>query len=66
MSDGQLSYEVRRAAEVTNFSVKHIRRQISANKLRARRSGRKVIIEADELKRWLTSLPTIGEHATAA
>jgi hypothetical protein len=63
--DIQLAYPVKNFAKAVGFSEKHIRRQIAAGKLVARRSGRKQTITADEGKRWLTSLPTTGEAAAA-
>lgn len=60
-----LAFDLDQAAQRVNCSVKHLRRQIDAHKLTARRSGRKIIVEETELQRWLTSLPTAREPIAA-
>jgi hypothetical protein len=54
---GQISYDLDGAEEVTDRPKPRIRRAIKNGDLIARRDGRRLIIEADELRRWIRSLP---------
>lgn len=50
------------AAESTGFSRTRIFQAIKSGELTARKSGKSIIIETEELLRWLRSLPTRGRR----
>jgi excisionase family DNA binding protein len=52
-----IAYDLDAAAEVTGRSKPRIRKAIKSGELAARRDGRRLIIERDELRRWVRSLP---------
>jgi hypothetical protein len=54
---GQISYDLNGAEEVTGRPKPRIRKAIKNGELVARRDGRRIIIEADELRLWIRSLP---------
>lgn len=57
-SDEPLTYTFAAACEKANLSPPTLRKEINAGRLRIRRFGRKVLIERDELRRFIASLPT--------
>ena len=52
------------AAATTGFSRTRIFQAIRAEELTARKGGKAIVIETDELLRWLRSLPTRGRRPT--
>jgi hypothetical protein len=54
---GRISYDLGGAEKVTDRPKPRIRKAIKSGELVARRDGRRLIIEADELRRWIRSLP---------
>jgi hypothetical protein len=56
---GQISYDLDGAEKVTSRPKPRIRKAIKNGELIARRDGRRLIIEADELRRWIRSLPLV-------
>jgi hypothetical protein len=54
---GRIAYDPESAEKVTNRPKSRIRQAIKDGELVARRDGRRIIIEADELRRWISSLP---------
>ncbi len=48
---------LRDAAASVGVSEAHIRNEIKAGRLEARRAGRAVLVPADELRRWAGDLP---------
>ena len=54
-----LAYQLETAARATDCSTKHLRREISAGRLAARKMGRRFIIERAALENWIASLKTI-------
>ena len=48
---------LRDAAASVGVSEAHIRNEIKAGRLEARRAGRAVLVPADELRRWAADLP---------
>jgi excisionase family DNA binding protein len=58
----RLSLTPDEAAESTGFSRTRIFQAIREQQLTARRDGKAVVIETDELLRWLRSLPTRGRQ----
>ena len=59
-----ISYSPQGAAIATGRSRSRIFKAIKDKELVARKDGRATLLEADELRRWVRSLPTITE-ATA-
>lgn len=53
----KLLVRLRDAAASVGVSEAHIRNEIKAGRLEARRAGRAVLIPADELRRWTADLP---------
>jgi len=63
----KLAYTIAEAAEAVGYSQKTIRRAIASNDLIARYgTGTKPVIEADELRAWLRSRPTVPERERGA
>jgi excisionase family DNA binding protein len=58
----RLSYTPDDAAETTGVSRTRIFMAIRDEELTARKAGKSTVIEADELRRWLRSLPTKGRR----
>ena len=54
---GRIAYDPRSAEKVTGRPKARIRRAIKDRELVARKDGRRIIIEADELRRWIRSFP---------
>lgn len=52
-----LAYGMAAACEAAQLSRPTMQRAINEGRLRIRRSGRKVLIDRDELRRFLASLP---------
>ena len=64
----QLSLTPDDASAATGFSRTRIFQAIKSEEITARKDGKVTVIETDELRRWLRSLPTRGrppETATA-
>jgi len=55
-----VSYNPDAAAQATGRSRTRIFKAIKNRELVARKDGRATIIEASELRRWISTLPTIG------
>ncbi|MDV2478577.1 helix-turn-helix domain-containing protein [Rhodococcus zopfii] len=58
MTSSQIAFDVEHAAEAVCVSTDTIRREIRAGRLASRRSGKKILIGADELKEWFDALPS--------
>jgi hypothetical protein len=56
-SVGRIAYDAETAHKATGRPKPRIRQAIKDGELVARRDGRRIIIEADELRRWIRSLP---------
>jgi hypothetical protein len=54
-----------RAGYVTNQSRSRIFKAIKDGELTARKDGKATLIEDDELRRWVRTLPTIGRKSVA-
>ena len=61
----QLSYTIPEAVSATGVSRSSIYRALKAGELSARKSGRRTRIRAEELKRWLNSLPAMSTSDAA-
>lgn len=61
----KISHTPEQAAAVTGRSRSRIFKAIKAEELTARKDGGATIIEDEELRRWVRSLPTIGRRLDA-
>jgi excisionase family DNA binding protein len=59
-----ISYDPVQAAVVTGRSRSRIFKAIKDKELTARKDGRATLIEAEELRRWVQAMPTIGRAQT--
>jgi len=57
MNSPKVSYAIRDAADAVGFSVDHLKKEIHAGRLKAKKPGRKYLISADALREWFDSLP---------
>jgi hypothetical protein len=55
-----ISYPIEEAPGATGLTRTHIFGAIRAKKLKARKAGRRTIIERDELANYVKSLPVVG------
>jgi hypothetical protein len=55
-----------KASEITGVSRTRIFEEIRDGALTARKAGKSTIIEIDELRRWVRSLPTRGKKVAGA
>ena len=53
----KLAYRLEEAAEATGLSRETLYRRIAEGKLTAKKDGRLTVIEADEIRRYLSALP---------
>jgi excisionase family DNA binding protein len=53
-----IAYSIEDAPQAVGVSRTRIFEAVRKNELTARKAGRSTIIETDELKRWVRSLPT--------
>ena len=63
---GCIAYTPEQAAAVTGRSRSRVFKAIKEKELTARKDGAATIIESEELRRWVRSLPTIGRDPVAA
>lgn len=61
-----ISYTPEQAAAVTGRSRSRIFKAIKDGELTARKDGKATLLEGDELRRWVRSMPTIGRQPAAA
>ena len=61
-----ISYTPEQAAVVTGRSRSRIFMAIKNKELSARKDGKATLLEADELRRWVHSMPIIGRQPVAA
>jgi hypothetical protein len=55
-----ISYPIEQTPAASGLTRTHIFGAIRAKKLKARKAGRRTIIERDELRRYVQSLPAAG------
>jgi hypothetical protein len=60
-----IAYSPQGAALATGRSRSRIFKAIKDRELVARKDGRATLLEADELRRWVRSLPTTGQVTAA-
>jgi len=63
--DTHLSYTIAESVNATGVSRSSIYRALKAGELQARKRGRRTLIMADELRRWLTNLPALDTSDAA-
>ncbi|MBX9465560.1 MAG: helix-turn-helix domain-containing protein [Aquamicrobium sp.] len=56
-----ISLNIRQAVEASGLTRSHLYIAMSDGKLTARKAGRRTIIMADDLRRYVESLPTARE-----
>jgi excisionase family DNA binding protein len=61
-----ISYTPEEAAAVTGRSRSRIFKAVKDKELTARKDGKATLLEDEELRRWVRSLPTIGRPPAAA
>jgi len=61
-----IAYSPEDAETVPGRSRSRIFKAIKDKELTARKDGKATLLEADELRRWVRSLPTIGRQPVAA
>jgi excisionase family DNA binding protein len=59
MSAGRLAYNISEAGDTANTGRTAIYKAIQSGELRAVKRGRRTLILADDLRRWLESLPAV-------
>ncbi|WP_407122847.1 helix-turn-helix domain-containing protein [Bradyrhizobium sp. STM 3561] len=65
MSD-RISYSVQEVAELTGVGLTKLREEIQANRLVARKLGKRTLITASDLAAWAHGLPRFETRAAAA
>ena len=59
----QLAYNISEASQVANTGRTAIYEAIRSGELRAVKRGRRTLILADDLRRWLENLPVVAPKA---
>jgi excisionase family DNA binding protein len=60
-----LAYSIAEASEVSRIGRTSIYEAISSRELIARKHGRRTVILADDLRRWLQNLPVTSPHSAS-
>jgi excisionase family DNA binding protein len=60
----RIAYQIDDAAVAVGVSRPRIYNAVRDGEITARKAGRATLIEADELRRWIRSLPTRGRVLT--
>jgi len=60
-----IAYSPEGAATVTGRSRSRIFKAIKDKELTARKDGKATLLEADELRRWVRTFPTVGRPVAA-
>jgi excisionase family DNA binding protein len=60
----RIAYQIDDAAAAVGVSRPRIYNAVRDGEITARKAGRATLIEADELRRWIRSLPTRGRAPT--
>ncbi len=60
MADNRISYSVHEAANAAGIGLTKLREEISANRLIARKLGKRTLINVEDLNAWAASLPRVG------
>lgn len=60
MANNRISYSVHEAAKAAGIGLTKLREEISANRLIARKLGKRTLINVEDLSAWAASLPRVG------
>jgi excisionase family DNA binding protein len=66
MSQPKISYSVHEAAKAAGIGLTKLREEIRANRLIARKLGKRTLINVDDLQAWASSLPRVSDERCAA
>ena len=66
MADTRISYSVNEAAKAAGIGLTKLREEIRANRLIARKLGKRTLINVSDLNAWAASLPRLGSTRHAA
>jgi excisionase family DNA binding protein len=66
MPDNRISYSVHEAAKAAGIGLTKLREEIRANRLIARKLGKRTLINVSDLNAWAASLPRIDSARQAA
>ena len=62
LSSRQLAYSIASAIRITGLGRTSLYREISAGRLIAHKVGRRTLIHAEDLDRWLASQPIVSSR----
>jgi len=65
-NDGIIAYRIDAVPAIAGVTRTQIFEAIRAQELTARKRGRRTLIEASELRRWISTFPTRGKPPEAA
>jgi excisionase family DNA binding protein len=65
MPDNRISYSVNEAAKAAGIGVTKLREEIRANRLIARKLGKRTLINVRDLNDWAASLPRVDSTRQA-
>jgi excisionase family DNA binding protein len=65
MPDNRISYSVNEAAKAAGIGVTKLREEIRANRLIARKLGKRTLINVRDLNDWAASLPRVDSARQA-
>ena len=60
LRESKLAHSIPSAVECSSFSRSYIYTAIKKGKLKARKAGRRTVIEDSELRRFIAALPELG------
>jgi excisionase family DNA binding protein len=59
MPESRIAYSVNEAAKAAGIGLTKLREEIRANRLIARKLGKRTLINVDDLNAWATNLPRV-------
>jgi excisionase family DNA binding protein len=66
MSEIRISYSVQEAAKAAGIGLTKLREEIRANRLVARKLGKRTLINVEDLNAWAANLPRVDAARQAA
>lgn len=66
MSEPRISYSVNEAAKAAGIGLTKLREEIRANRLIARKLGKRTLINVEDLNAWAANLPRVDSARRAA
>ncbi|MCC6948846.1 MAG: helix-turn-helix domain-containing protein [Bradyrhizobiaceae bacterium] len=63
MSESPLVYSLKEASRLVGIGKTGLYREVKAGRLSLHKAGKRSLIRADELRRWLDSLPKVEAKA---